>query len=94
MDGRRYGARARPSKRCRTGEVIALQRQNVRASHLHVRHSYNGTLGLKETKAGRVRNVALIPVVKTHLDEVLKGSPFKAPDAVCERIRRGNAAGK
>ena len=37
MDGKRYSVRARPSKRCLTGEVIALQRQDVRASQLHAR---------------------------------------------------------
>lgn len=65
----------------RQGEIIALQRQDIRERHIHVCHSFNETWGLKETKTGRVRNVAMIPFLKAQIDELLRQNPYTHDEA-------------
>lgn len=65
----------------RAGEIVALQRQDVREKYLHVRHSYNETWGLQPTKTRKTRNVRIPTFTERHIKALLEENPFKRPEA-------------
>ncbi|MDD4365743.1 MAG: tyrosine-type recombinase/integrase, partial [Synergistales bacterium] len=43
----------------RSGEIRALRGQDIKADHIHVKHSFDSTYGLKGTKTGEERYIPL-----------------------------------
>lgn len=56
----------------REGEIRALTREDVNDNHLEVRHSYDVTVGVKSTKADKVRHV---PIPAELRDELFRWAP-------------------
>ena len=56
----------------REGEIRALTREDIQGDHLEVRHSYDVTVGVKSTKADKIRHV---PIPAELRDELLRWAP-------------------
>lgn len=56
----------------RLGEIRALRREDIKDGYLEVLHSFDRTVGIKETKAGKVRHVPIPPGLR---DDLLHWAP-------------------
>jgi integrase len=59
----------------RSGEVLALKREDIEVRTLNVRHSWSAYDGLKAPKNGEARRVPLLPEVRTKLLELVADNP-------------------
>lgn len=59
----------------RAGELLALRVQDIRENKIMVEHDWNTLDGLKSTKNGKVREVILLPYIRTILLEYAKTNP-------------------
>lgn len=84
----------------RSGEVLALRREDIGEDRLHVRHSWSFTDGLKTPKNGEEREAPLLPAVRDELLRLSQENPHgpngfifhhHAPDRPCdgEVLRKG-----
>jgi integrase len=60
----------------RSGEVLAIKRENIGERVLNIRHSWSVFDGLKAPKNGEVRRVPLLPEVKEKLLELAGENPY------------------
>ena len=67
----------------RQGEILALQRQNVKTGYLEILRGWNQRTGeLNETtKSGRIRYVPLPGKAEIAVHEVMGLSPWRSPDS-------------
>ncbi len=67
----------------RQGEILALQRQNVKTGYLEILRGWNQRTGeLNETtKSGRIRYVPLPGKAEIAIHEVMGLSPWRSPDS-------------
>ncbi len=67
----------------RQGEILALQRQNVKTGYLEILRGWNQrTRELNETtKTGRSRYVPIPSRVESAIDEIMNLSPWRSPDS-------------
>jgi integrase len=59
----------------RSGEILALRKEDIGENVIHVRHSYNRVEGLKSPKNGEARTAYLLPDVRKLIMELLKETP-------------------
>ncbi|MDP2791564.1 MAG: tyrosine-type recombinase/integrase, partial [Rectinemataceae bacterium] len=64
----------------RSGEVLALQIEDIGTDRLFIRHSWSAADGLKGTKTNRERIVPLLPQVRTELTNLAKKNPHRGPE--------------
>ncbi len=64
----------------RSGEVLALQMEDIGADRLFIRHSWSAADELKGTKTNRERIVPLLPQVRTELIALAKKNPHRGPE--------------
>ena len=74
-DKRAYTASLACTTGMRSGEVLAVKKDDIEEFTLNVRHSWNDYDGLKSPKNGESRKVPLYPEVKIKLLELLKENP-------------------
>lgn len=60
----------------RSGEVLALQIQDIGTDRLEIRHSFNRQDGLKPPKNGETRTVPLLPEVREELLRLVRKNPY------------------
>jgi len=60
----------------RSGEVLALKREDIENRVLNIRHSWSDYDGLKSPKNGEARRVPLLPEVRAKLLELAEENPF------------------
>lgn len=53
----------------RSGEILAIRHEDVKADHIHVEHSYDARFGLKGTKTGDVRD---LPIPEKVMNDLMK----------------------
>ena len=53
----------------RSGEILALRYEDIKADHIHVEHSYDARFGLKGTKTGDVRD---LPIPEKVMNDLMK----------------------
>jgi integrase len=59
----------------RSGEILALKREDIEERTLYVRHSWSAYDGLKSPKNGKLRRVPLLPAVRAKLLELVEDNP-------------------
>jgi len=64
----------------RSGEVLALQMEDIGADRLFIRHSWSAADELKGTKTNHERIVPLLPQVRTELIALAKKNPHRGPE--------------